>query len=95
LIDANEVSSPVGQFADDELDQIIIAIDMKDAGTVGCAYYSAQEKKLYLLGDIQHSNTEIMDTCLLRIWFICVFANRPVASGSSNKANDTFDLASS
>ncbi|KAL2818963.1 muts domain V-domain-containing protein [Aspergillus cavernicola] len=40
---------------------------MKDAGTVGCSYYSAQEKKLYLLGDIRHSNTEILDTLILQI----------------------------
>ncbi|KAL4809528.1 muts domain V-domain-containing protein [Aspergillus unguis] len=46
----------------DDLDQIIAAIDKKDAGTVGCCYYSAQEKKLYLMGDIKHSNTETLDT---------------------------------
>ncbi|KAL4790251.1 DNA mismatch repair protein Msh5 [Aspergillus venezuelensis] len=48
-------------------DQIIAAIDIKDAGTVGCCYYSAQEKKLYLMGDIRQSNDEIIDTCMLHI----------------------------
>ncbi|KAL3473321.1 muts domain V-domain-containing protein [Aspergillus californicus] len=51
----------------DDLDQVIASIDMKDAGTVGCSYYSAQEKKLYMLGDIRHSNTEILDTLILQI----------------------------
>ncbi|KAL4917638.1 muts domain V-domain-containing protein [Aspergillus aurantiobrunneus] len=55
------------QSADDDLDQTIAAIDMKDAGTVGCSYYSSQEKKLYLLGDIRHSNAEIIDTLVLQI----------------------------
>ncbi|KAL4958995.1 MutS family protein MSH5 [Aspergillus stella-maris] len=53
--------------ADDEFDQIIAAIDIKDAGTVGCCYYSAQEKKLYLMGDIRQSNDEIIDTLVLQI----------------------------
>ncbi|KAL2871981.1 MutS family protein MSH5 [Aspergillus lucknowensis] len=39
----------------------------RKAGTVGCSYYSAQEKKLYLLGDMRHSNTEIYDTLILQI----------------------------
>lgn len=51
-----------GQSAEDDIDQIIAAIDMKDGGTVGCSYYSSQEKRLYLLGDIQHSNSEIIET---------------------------------
>ncbi|KAL5336958.1 muts domain V-domain-containing protein [Aspergillus crustosus] len=51
----------------EDLDQVIMAIDMKDAGTAGCSYYSAQGKKLYMLGDIRHSNTEIMDTLVLQI----------------------------
>ncbi|KAL4905989.1 hypothetical protein BDW74DRAFT_184936 [Aspergillus multicolor] len=53
--------------AEDDIDQIIAAIDMKEAGTLGCSYYSAQEKKLYLMGDIRHSNTEIIDTLVLQI----------------------------
>lgn len=53
----------IGQLAEDDLDQIVAAIDMKDGGTVGCSYYSAQEKRLYLLGDIQHANSETIETC--------------------------------
>jgi DNA mismatch repair protein MSH5 len=50
------------QSVEEDLDQIIAAIDMKDGGTVGCSYYSAQEKRLYVLGDIQHSNSEVIET---------------------------------
>lgn len=49
--------------ADDDLDQVIVAIDMKDSSTVGCAYYSAEEEKLHLLGDIRSAGTETIDSC--------------------------------
>lgn len=49
---------------DDDLDQVVMAIDMKECGTVGCCYYVAQEEKLYILGDIRSSGTEAVETCL-------------------------------
>ncbi|KAL3463308.1 muts domain V-domain-containing protein [Aspergillus heterothallicus] len=55
------------QPADEDFDQIIAAIDMREAGTVGCSYYAAHEEKLYLLEDIKHSNTEILDTLIIQI----------------------------
>lgn len=54
------------QFLEDELDQVIVAIDKKDAGTIGCSYYSAQEEKLYLLGDIRYAGNETIDSCQSR-----------------------------
>lgn len=49
---------------DDELEQVVVAVDMRDSGTVGCSYYSALEEKLYLLGDLRHSSENIIDSCL-------------------------------
>lgn len=51
-------------LTDDDLDQVIVAIDVRDAGTVGCSYYSAHEEKLYLLGDLPSAGAEVIDTCL-------------------------------
>lgn len=51
------------QAADDELDQVIVAIDSRESGTVGCSYYSVREEKLYLLGDLRHSDSEVIDSC--------------------------------
>ncbi|BCR97362.1 MutS family protein MSH5 [Aspergillus luchuensis] len=51
---------------DDELEQIVVAVDMKDSGTVGCSYYSALEEKLYLLGDLRHSSKDIIDSLVLQ-----------------------------
>lgn len=50
-------------YIDDDLDQVIVAIDVKDSGTVGCSYYSAEEEKLYLLGDIKSAGTDTIDSC--------------------------------
>lgn len=49
---------------DEELDQVIMAIDMKERETVGCCYYVAQEEKLYLLEDVRSGGMEIIETCM-------------------------------
>ncbi|KAL4953439.1 muts domain V-domain-containing protein [Aspergillus filifer] len=67
IVEQRENVGSIEPSADDEFDQVIAAIDMKDAGTVGCSYYSAQEKKLYLMGDIRQSNDEVIDTLVLQI----------------------------
>ncbi len=46
-----------------ELYQTIMAIDVKERGTVGCCYYVAREEKLYLLEDVAYAGTEIIETC--------------------------------
>ncbi|KGO72917.1 DNA mismatch repair protein MutS, core [Penicillium italicum] len=52
---------------DDFDDHVIAAIDMKDHGTVGCSYYSADEEKIYLLGDSRSGDIETIDALLLQI----------------------------
>lgn len=47
---------------DDDFDQVIVAVDMKDSGTVGCSYYCTEEEKLYLLGDIKFAGTDTIDS---------------------------------
>ncbi|PYH87180.1 DNA mismatch repair protein Msh5 [Aspergillus uvarum CBS 121591] len=54
------------QPADDELDQVIVAIDSRESGTVGCSYYSVREEKLYLLGDLRNSDSEVIDSLILQ-----------------------------
>ncbi|CAG8029250.1 unnamed protein product [Penicillium olsonii] len=48
---------------DDFDDHVIAAIDTKEHNTVGCAYYSAEEEKLYLLGDTRLGGMETVDAC--------------------------------
>ncbi|KMP04127.1 ATP binding / damaged DNA binding [Coccidioides immitis RMSCC 3703] len=47
---------------DDDLCQIIMAIDMKDRGTVGCSYYVAEQKKLYIVEDIVSGGMDVVET---------------------------------
>ncbi|OXV09463.1 hypothetical protein Egran_02772 [Elaphomyces granulatus] len=53
----------IGNDSDDDLDQVIMAIDAKEGGTVGCCYYVAQEEKLHIFGDAQSGGTSIIETC--------------------------------
>lgn len=55
------------RFEDDDFGHIIAAIDMKDYGTVGCAYYSAEEEKLCLLGDSRSGGMETIEACMVRV----------------------------
>ncbi|KFY67615.1 hypothetical protein V496_01506 [Pseudogymnoascus sp. VKM F-4515 (FW-2607)] len=49
----------------DALNEIIMAVDMRDRGTLGCAYYVAREEKLFLMEDIKLSGLDIVDTLKL------------------------------
>ena len=49
----------------DSLNEIIMAVDLRDRGTVGCCYYIAREEKLYLMEDIKSGGIEVVDTCQL------------------------------
>jgi DNA mismatch repair protein MSH5 len=49
----------------DELEEVIMAIDIRDSGTVGCSYYVAQDEKIYLLSDIISGNISVIETCRL------------------------------
>lgn len=49
------------------LDEIIMAIDMKDNGTVGSAYYVAIDEALFLQEDVTMAGIEFVETLLLRV----------------------------
>ncbi|QKX55952.1 uncharacterized protein TRUGW13939_03051 [Talaromyces rugulosus] len=51
----------------DDNGEVIMAVDLKERGTVGCCYYVAQEEQLKILGDIQHGGKDIIDTLILEI----------------------------
>ena len=48
----------------DSLDEVIMAVDLRDRGTVGCCYYVAREEKLYLMEDVKHGGLEVVDSCI-------------------------------
>lgn len=51
----------------DALGEIIMAIDMKDGGNLGCAYYIAVDETMFLLEDIAMSGIDLVETLLLHV----------------------------
>jgi len=49
----------------DALNEIIMAMDIQDKGTIGCAFYVAREEKLSLMADIKMAGFDIVDTLKL------------------------------
>ncbi|TKA64558.1 hypothetical protein B0A49_08259, partial [Cryomyces minteri] len=47
----------------DALNEVVMAVDLRDRGTVGCSYYLAREEKLYLMEDVRFGGVDIIDTC--------------------------------
>lgn len=44
-------------------DEILMAIDIRDKSTLGCAYYVSREEKLYLMQDCKLGDNAILDSC--------------------------------
>lgn len=49
----------------DALNEIIMAIDMKNNGNLGCAYYITAQETLYLLEDVAMAGIDLVETLLL------------------------------
>ncbi|KAL8652401.1 MAG: hypothetical protein Q9210_002702, partial [Variospora velana] len=48
---------------DDSLHEVIMAVDLRDRGTIGCAYYVAREEKIYMMEDIRFGGTQYIESC--------------------------------
>ncbi|EPE36247.1 P-loop containing nucleoside triphosphate hydrolase [Glarea lozoyensis ATCC 20868] len=51
----------------DSVNEIMMAVDIKKGGSVGCAYYTAREETLYLMQDIPSGDLAIVDTLKLHV----------------------------
>jgi DNA mismatch repair protein MSH5 len=47
--------------SDESLNHIIMALDIKERGAVGCAYYVAREERLFCMEDYPRGGLETMD----------------------------------
>lgn len=45
----------------DSLDQVVMSLDLRDKGTVGCCYYVAREEILYLMEDVTYGGLEVIN----------------------------------
>ena len=46
---------------DDSLNEVVLAVDLRDRGNVGCAYYLAQEERLHMMDEVKLGGIEIID----------------------------------
>lgn len=51
------------QEEDGDPDEVIMCVDMRERGTVGCCYYESSTGSLHLVEDIQCGGMEVIDTC--------------------------------
>lgn len=74
---------------DEELCKVVMAVDMKDQGTIGCSYYSAQEEKLYVMEDIVYGGYGVIDICTwrLRTCLSCCLLNSLITSKTRNRTH--------
>ena len=58
---------------DEILQERVMAVDMRDRGSIGCSYYVAATEALYLLEDVKSGGLETIDqrTRILRNSFKC------------------------
>lgn len=47
----------------DAMHEVIMAVNVTDRGTVGCAYYVARNETLYFMEDVKLGGPDIVDSC--------------------------------
>ena len=69
ILQGNPLAQPQHHHAADtdevneDLEQVVMAIDRQQKGTIGCAYYVAREEKLFCLQDVTIGSLEAIETC--------------------------------
>ena len=48
---------------DSNPDEVIMCVDMRERGTVGCCYFESSTGSLHLVEDIQCGGLDVIDTC--------------------------------
>ncbi|PGH07736.1 hypothetical protein AJ79_06213 [Helicocarpus griseus UAMH5409] len=76
------------QSENEDLCQVVMAIDMKERGTVGCCYYVADEEKLYMLEDITSGGLEAIETLKLDVEPTLVLISTRADQSTGNLGQD-------
>ena len=42
-------------------DEVIMAVDMRDRGTIGCCYYATRDESLFLMAEVKLGGIDIID----------------------------------
>lgn len=49
------------EFDSEHLHEVVMAVNVTERGTVGCAYYVARTEKLYFMEDVQLGGVDVVD----------------------------------
>lgn len=62
---SHPASSQIGSEDEDidHLNEVVMAVDLNGATTVGCCYYVAREEKLYFMEDMKLGGPDVVDAC--------------------------------
>lgn len=60
--DSQTLASEIDPDAD-ALSEVVMAVDVRDRGTVGCCYYVARDEKLYFMEDMKLGGVDVVDAC--------------------------------
>ena len=77
----------------DYLNEVIMAIDLRDRGTIGCCYYVAMEEKLYLMEDVKHGGLDVVQACettILGIQRTLAIDSKTVSKSTNRTYNRSF-----
>lgn len=50
----------------DFLEEVVMAVNLLERGTLGCAYYVAKNETLYFMEDTKLASAALIETCELR-----------------------------
>ncbi len=66
----------IQQDETDTLQEVIMAVDIKERGTVGCCYYVAREERLYFMEDVKLGGVDVVEARRFHLlWCACTEAN--------------------
>ncbi|KAH8697365.1 putative DNA mismatch repair protein Msh5 [Talaromyces proteolyticus] len=75
----------------DDVGQVIMAVDLKERGTVGCSYYVVSEGRLYILGDIQLGGKDVIDMLKLEVGPTMLLASMRAEEAAANLQHNRDD----
>lgn len=68
LIPESEAQAVPQQYAEidaqedeESIAEVVMAVDMRDKGAIGCCYYVAANEALYMMADISSAGLEVID----------------------------------
>ena len=76
------------QVMDESMDDVVMAVDMRDKGTVGCCYYLAARETIFLMVDIKSAGLDIIDLCKYEV--AVRWRHSPLTTCFSKATNRTY-----